>query len=147
MCSGSMSINWLFPSWWFVFSCFLLCLARSLTGCQILWILPCLFTLYGYFCISINVLEHFAGIHISYLESCWTFWFVRQVQSSKSECESCSVVSDSLWPHALHSPWNSPGQNTGVGSLFLLQEIFLTQGLNPGLPHCRKILYLIGSSL
>ena len=41
-----------------------------------------------------------------------------------------------------YSPWNSPGQNTGVGSLLLLQEIFPTQGLNPGLPHCRQILYL-----
>ena len=37
--------------------------------------------------------------------------------------------------------WNSPGQNTGVGSLSLLQGIFPTQGLNPGLPHCRWILY------
>ena len=35
--------------------------------------------------------------------------------------ESCSVVSDSLRPHGLYSPWNSPGQNTGVGNLFLLQ--------------------------
>ena len=47
----------------------------------------------------------------------------------KSETESCSVVSDSLQPHGLYSPWNSPGQNTGVGSLSLLQEIFATQGL------------------
>ena len=39
------------------------------------------------------------------------------------------------------SPWNSPGQNTGVGSLSLLQGIFPTQGLNPGLPHYRWILY------
>ena len=38
-------------------------------------------------------------------------------------------------------PWNSLGQNTGVGSLSLLQGIFPTQGLNPGLPHCRRILY------
>ena len=38
-----------------------------------------------------------------------------------------------------YSPWNSPGQNTGVGSLFLLQGIFPTQGTNPGLPHCRWI--------
>ena len=50
-------------------------------------------------------------------------------------------MSDSLWPHGLYSPWNTPGQNTGVGSLSLLQGIFPTQGLNPGLPHCRKILY------
>ena len=57
--------------------------------------------------------------------------------------ESHSVFSDSLWPHGLYSPspWNSPGQNTGVGSLSLLQGIFTTQGSNPGLPHCRCILY------
>ena len=52
-----------------------------------------------------------------------------------------SVMSNSSWPHELYSPWNSPGQNTGVGSLSLLQGIFPTQGLNPCLPHCRWILY------
>ena len=41
----------------------------------------------------------------------------------------------------LYSPWNSPGQNTGVDSLSLLQGIFRTQGSNPGLLHCRQILY------
>ena len=46
-----------------------------------------------------------------------------------------------LRPHGLYSPWNSPGQNTGVGSLSLLREIFPSQGSNPGLPHCRRILY------
>ena len=40
-----------------------------------------------------------------------------------------------------YSPWNSPGKNTGVGSPSLLQGIFPTQGSNPGLPHCRQILY------
>ena len=50
-------------------------------------------------------------------------------------------MSDSLRPYGLYSPWNSPGQNTGVGSLSLLQGIFPTQGLNPGLLHCRQILY------
>ena len=39
------------------------------------------------------------------------------------------------------TPWNSPGQNNGVGSHSLLQGIFPTQSLNPGLPHCRWILY------
>ena len=58
-----------------------------------------------------------------------------------NESESCSVVSDSSRPHGLYSPWNSPGQNTGMGSLSLLQGIFPTQGSNPGLPHCRQILY------
>ena len=56
----------------------------------------------------------------------------------KSESESGSVMSNSLRPHGLYSPWNSPGQNTGLGSLSLLQEIFPTQGWNPGLPHCKK---------
>ena len=58
-----------------------------------------------------------------------------------SESESCSVASDSLWPHGLYSLWNSPGQNTAVGSLSLFQGIFPTQGSNPGLLHCRWILY------
>ena len=48
-------------------------------------------------------------------------------------------MSESLRPHGLYR--NSPGQNTGVGSLSLLQGIFPTQGSNPGLPHCRQILY------
>ena len=55
--------------------------------------------------------------------------------------ESHSVMSDSLRPHGLYSPWNSPGQNTGMGSLSLPQGIFPTQGSNPDLPHCRQILY------
>ena len=55
--------------------------------------------------------------------------------------ENCSVVSDSLRPHGLYGPWNSPGQNTGMGSLSFLQGIFPTQRLNPGLLHCRQILY------
>ena len=49
-------------------------------------------------------------------------------------------MSDALQPHGLYSPWNSPCQNTGVGSLSLLQGLFPTQGSNPGLPHCRWIL-------
>ena len=51
--------------------------------------------------------------------------------------ESCQVMSSSSRPHRPYSPWNSLGQNTGVGSLSLLQGIFP----NPGLPHCRWILY------
>ena len=43
--------------------------------------------------------------------------------------------------YGLYSPWNSPGQNTAVDSLFLLQGILPTQGSNPGPPHCRWILY------
>ena len=58
-----------------------------------------------------------------------------------SESESRSVVSDSLWPHGLYSPWDSPGQNTGVGSLSLLQHIFLNHESKRGLLHCGQILY------
>ena len=65
-----------------------------------------------------------------------TKWLVYWVES-----ESRSVMSDSSRPHGLYSPWSSPGQNTGAGSLSLLQVIFPTQGLNPGLLHCRWILY------
>ena len=55
--------------------------------------------------------------------------------------ESCLVVSDSLLPHERYSPWNSPGQTTGVGSHFLLQGVFPTQGSNRGLPHSKRILH------
>ena len=55
-------------------------------------------------------------------------------------------MSDSLRPHGLQptrllSPWNFPGQSTGLGCHFLLQGIFPTQGSNPGLPHSRQMLY------
>ena len=66
----------------------------------------------------------------------WIFW--QQMQVWVKDTQSCYY---SLQPHRLYSPWNSPGQNTEVGSLSLLQGIFPTQGLNPGLPHCRQILY------
>ena len=52
--------------------------------------------------------------------------------------QSCLTFCNSM---DYNSPWNSPGQNTGVGSLSLLQGIFPTQGSNPSLPHCRWILY------
>ena len=66
-------------------------------------------------------------------------FILNSVHESKSE--SRSVVSYSLGPHGLYSPWNSPGQNTGVGSLSILQGNFPTLGLNPDLPHCRRILH------
>ena len=62
-----------------------------------------------------------------FLANCW-----------RHENVSHSVMSDSLWPHGLLPtrllcPWDSPGKNTGVGCHSLLQRIFPTQGLNPGL--------------
>ena len=62
----------------------------------------------------------------------WKHWATR-------ESERCCCV----WlfeTHGPYSPWSSPGHNTGVGSLSLLQGIFPTRGANPGLPHCRQIL-------
>ena len=56
-------------------------------------------------------------------------------------CQASLSFTISQWPHGLQSPWNSPGQHTGVGSLSLFQGIFPTQGSNPGLSHCRWILY------
>ena len=66
-------------------------------------------------------------------------WLVHMVSTEGDT--TCSVVSDSLQPNELYSPWNSPGQNTGVGSHSLLQGIFPTQGSNPGLPQRGQILY------
>ena len=56
--------------------------------------------------------------------------------------QSCPTLQPQrLQPTRLLCPWDSPGKNTGVGCHFLLQGIFLTQGLNPGLLQCRQILY------
>ena len=57
-----------------------------------------------------------------------------------------SVMSDSVWPYGLWPtrllyPWDSPGKNTRVGCHALLQGMFLTQGSNAGLLHCRHIIY------
>ena len=65
---------------------------------------------------------------------CWVTYYVNR-----------SVVSNCLQPHGLQParfpcPWHFPGKNTRVACHFLLQEIFPTQGSNPGLPHCRQIL-------
>ena len=55
--------------------------------------------------------------------------------------ESHSVVSDSFQPHRLYSPWNSLGQNTGVGSLSFLKRIFPNQESNHSFLHCMQISY------
>ena len=63
------------------------------------------------------------------------WWRVIRVKTA----QSCPTLWDPMdW---LQSPWNSLGQNTGGGNPSLLQGIFPTQGSNPGLPHCRRILY------
>jgi len=65
--------------------------------------------------------------------------------SAVFRCCYCCLVAKScpalLRPHGLYSPWNSPDQNAGIGSLSFLQGIFPTQGWNPGPSQCRPILY------
>ena len=75
-------------------------------------------------------------------------WLVLQIKratemvySNYVKSDSRSAVSDSLWPQGLYSPWNSAGKDTGVRSPSLLHGISPTQGSNPGLLHCRWILY------
>ena len=70
-----------------------------------------------------------------------TIALISHASKSENKNEICSVVSDSLQPHGLYSPWNSPGHSTGMCNHYLLQGIFPTQGSNPGLPHCRQNLY------
>ena len=55
--------------------------------------------------------------------------------------ESFSVVSDSLGPHVLYSPWNSPGQNTGISNLPFSRGSSQPRDWNQGVLHCRGTLY------
>ena len=56
--------------------------------------------------------------------------------------QSCLTLCNPMdWSPLVLCPWDSPGKNTRVGCHALLQAIFLTQGSNPGLPHCGQILY------
>ena len=73
------------------------------------------------------------------LSSCLTLDKVKW--SEVRVAQLCLTLCDPIQSLWLYSPWNSPGQNSGVGSLSLLQGIFPTRGSNPGLPHCRWILY------
>ena len=59
----------------------------------------------------------------------------------RASVQVVSLGPDGLQPTRLLCPWNPLGMNTGVGSLSFLQGIFPTQGSNPGLRHCRQILY------
>ena len=84
----------------------------------------------------------------------WCTWpqlkFKSPTFSDVMRSASRSVVSESLRPRGLYSPWNPPGPDTGVGSCSLLQGVFPTQGSNPGLPDCTWLLYQLshqGSTL
>ena len=77
-------------------------------------------------CVSLIISQYINDITV------WLKFYCNEHEVKWSE--SRSVMSDSLRPHVLYSPWNSPGQNTGVGSLSLLQGIFPTQGIEPRSP-------------
>ena len=69
----------------------------------------------------------------------WNFTQSTKGKVKVKVTQLCLTLCDST--DYIYSPWNSPGQNAGVGSLSLLQGILPTQGSNPGLPHCRQILH------
>ena len=60
-----------------------------------------------------------------------------QNEKVETESESCSVVSISLRPHRLYNPWNSLGQNTGMGSLSFLLGNLPNPGIKPRSPSLR----------
>ena len=78
------------------------------------------------------------GVNIQCIQTAPTQHFKKDKKANNSIKKWACLT---LQPHGLYSPWSSLGQNTGVVSLSLLQGIFPTQRSNPGLPHCRRILY------
>ena len=77
-------------------------------------------------CVGRQVLYHW-----SHLGSLGTLMKVKVIQLCLTLCD----------PHGLYSPWNTPCQNTGVGSCSLLQGIFPIQESNSGSLNCRWIIY------
>ena len=80
-----------------------------------------------------NVVNKYTSFRIPQKEEAYSFWR-HSTCLVKCESESHSVMSDSLWPHGLYNPWNSPGQKTGVGSLSLLQGHLPNPGIEPRSP-------------
>ena len=78
---------------------------------------------------------------------CWVLvaargiWFPDQGLNVGSLHWECGTLATGKWKSLLRVQLLAPGQNSGVGSLSLLQQIFRTQGSNPGLPRCRQTLY------
>ena len=87
-------------------------------------------------------------LHLAYCSFPWEAFVSNIFPASVRAYQVTSDMPDSFQPHELQParllcPWNSPVKNTGVSCYSLLLGIFLTQGLNPGLLHCRQILYCL----
>ena len=93
-------------------------------------------------------LIHIPAVYTQTIESLLVANYFKNYNSNTTfsiESVSHSVISDCLSPHGLQPirllcPWNSPGNNIGVGCHFLLQGIFPSQGSNTALPQCRETL-------
>ena len=79
------------------------------------------------------------GLTISELFTCFIYIYIIYLKTELLDLYAKPLIRR---PHGLYNPWNSLGQNTGVGSLSLLQGIFPTHGSNPGFSHCRQIFFL-----
>ena len=89
-----------------------------------------------------NVITHNLIWRMLYSIICYNHYFIdRKVKVTRSCRTLCNPMDCSLLGSSVHG--DSPGKNTGVGCHALLQGIFPIQGFNPGLLHCRQILYYL----
>ena len=81
--------------------------------------------------------------HIHTIWICYKYWniYIKILDCLIKKITAIKRRPHGLYPARLLCPWDFPGHNTGVGRHSLLQEIFPTQGSNPGVPDCRWILY------
>ena len=125
----------------FLLSTLALSKRRELSYC-VAW---CLWTLgnnFGAF-ISASILYYLClkyVLHEGRFLFCLLCWEVKVLVA-----HSCLTLCDPMdcIPTRCLCPWNTPGRNSGVGSHYLLQGIFLTQESDSGLLHCREILYCL----
>ena len=102
-----------------------------------------------YFLYWVNILNFYFEIILRYKQKLQEYMdsscaLSSQVPWKLASYKISSEVKVAQLCPTLCDPLGFSGQNTGVGSLSLLQGIFPTQGSNPGLPHCRWIVYQLG---
>ena len=105
-------------------------------------VLTLLMALGGIFILNISIRpiqEHGMFLYLyvfCFLSSVLIFYLSGKEKVVQSRLTLCNPLD-----YTVYGIWNSPGQNTGMGSLSLIPRIFPTQGSNTGLTHCRRILY------